>query len=391
MKNNYSFNISQEDVLRISKNILYICLIIAFTFNIIINIKWAFKDTGYNDFGSFYSSAKAFIDGENPYSSDYEYIFSPELNGRNVPSPNLNPPISLFFISVFTLFDIQTSFQLWKLFSLILYVISIILIITNIPFPCEKRVLKIFWALAMAGFWQTIQFGQIYIPLFFLLVCAYVFIASDHLSIAGILLGVICAIKPNFLILLIVILITGNKKIFLSALATFLGLSVLPLFFRNIELYKEWYEASKNYPGILFSSNNSFIGLFSRLELVSVGFFISIMVALFVFFVIIVKPTSIYQSLYLGILLSLLCSPITWAGYIILIIPHVMTRAKWELWQIFPFFILTIPIIFIYGFASPFKTINIFWGWWYGISLLYLLILEIVTYKKLPSRTFSLL
>jgi hypothetical protein len=75
----------------------------------------------------------------------------------------------------------------------------------------------------------------------------------------------------------------------------------------------------------------------------------------------------------LGIIASLLASPISWTGYTILLLPIFFSLKKWTIPVIVAAAILTIPFqIVLQLFQSSFTNFVIF-GWLYGWGILLLL------------------
>jgi hypothetical protein len=75
----------------------------------------------------------------------------------------------------------------------------------------------------------------------------------------------------------------------------------------------------------------------------------------------------------LGIITSLLASPISWTGYTILLLPIFFSLRKWTLPVIMAAAILTIPFqVVLQLFQTSFTNFVIF-GWLYGWAILLLL------------------
>ncbi len=357
-------------------NVLTPLLFSYLIFCILLNIIWLVFTRGFGDFGSFYSSAQAFLLGNDPYASGYTYVSRPFLDGISIASPNLNPPISWYLFIPLTLAPIHISYFIWVLVLIAFYTGSIVLLFRH--FSVEGIRLKILWTAALGGLWQTLQVGQIYPPLLFLLVGAYIFAHSNRHLIAGILLGIICAIKPSFLILVFFLVFLDKKQMLLSAAATFVFVSLIPVIFMGLDIYMEWVAVSSAYTGINFPLNSTFIGLFSRLGDKWIGYVLSGLCFLGATWLIYKKHPGFNGVFYLGLLCSLLCSPISWAGYMMFLIPALFTYVNWKSTLLIPILLLCTPVTTVYGFTNPNHLIVILWGWMYGFSLLWLFLHEVL-------------
>ncbi len=356
--------------IKILRGGLYIILCI----EIIASIIWLASETGPKDFGSFYDSGRAFLLGENPYLNSYQNIFRPILGTTAIPSPNLNPPFSLYLISPFSLININLGFRIWQIISIILYVFSIILITKN--FPNSRQPLLVLWAFSIAGFWHTIELGQIYILLFFLFVLTNIYFFKGQELIAGLLLGLIISIKPNFLIILIFLFVARFMKISIVGLLSSICFTIIPLIFSGPKLYLQWIEASIKYKGISFPSNSSLIGLFSYFQQPLIGYLLSAILFIFMVILLIKIKTNIHQVLNIGTISSLLFSPIAWPGYMLMLVPGILQQ-KWGIAHYFCAFMLSFPVILMFALLNASVISEYLWSWWYGLAFSLLLVIKV--------------
>ena len=350
-------------------------LILAITINIL-----PFVD-GKNDlmdFGSFYASGLKIQNGENPYDPNSEYIF--EINfsrvGAGGKMMNLNPPISVVLFRFLSLFDPHQSLIVWQVISAILY-IGIILLLA-ITYKENLRPVIFLWAFTLAGFWHTLVLGQIYILLLLFTVLGWVFLQRGNYIPAGIAIGLVVAIKPNFILWPIFLLFSGYYVTFFISVLSSLIVSVVPVFFYGTKIYAQWLEASALHPEtVIMPGNNSILGLTTRFGSISTGIVISIILVLIL--LILSKRKSSdnmekpeYVSA-LGIIASLLASPISWTGYTILLLPIFFSLKKWTVPAILSAAILSIPFaIVLQLFQTSFVNFVLF-GWLYGWGILSLL------------------
>jgi len=232
------------------RNLIVQSIALAFSIvAIIININSLNRSKEFLfDFGSFISAGKNAEDKKNPYGDSSPLIFDLnflvegvdwEVGGK---MPNLNPPLSVIFFKSLAQANPLRAKARWVLFSALTYV-SILVMFRNLYHI--KSPLKILWALSLAGFWHTLELGQIYVFLLLALALALFFDKNRHPIVGGVFIGIIIAIKPNFLLWPIILLMNKEWKIAVSAFATATVLSFAPLFYFDPTIYLQWLDASK--------------------------------------------------------------------------------------------------------------------------------------------------
>lgn len=337
-----------------------------------------------SDYGSFIASGLLSNSGTNPYSIDnpfINYVSFPSIGVQGI-APNLNPPISVLLFEFLAKFNIEDSIHIWRILMGVLFLISVIILELKYPAKAQTRILRVFWALSLAGFWHMIRIGQIYGFVSLFSVLAWVLIREKKYILAGIFLGLLIAIKPNFVFWALILLIVGNWRLFLYAGITAVCISLIPIFTHGIEIYYQWIEATSLYtPDLLaFPGNNSISGLLVRFGLTHISVLENlIFVAFIIIFIKIAKPgLEIINGL--GLISSLLISPIAWTGYTILILPvFYMSKWKWPHYTAALIFSIPFAVLLYLYVRSPFNFV--FWGWFYGWGLLILLTGLIIHYR----------
>lgn len=334
---------------------------------LLLNLLWAFRTSAPKDFGSFYASGTAFINKTNPYNYFSDNVFIVKLDGQSIPCPNLNPPISLCFTTLFTILPLNVAYPTWQIISLLLYIFCIVILYKTFHF----HKLKILWGINLAGCWHTIELGQIYIPLLFLMVIAWILMEKKKYIIAGVFIGLLIAIKPNFALWLVIMAVGGLWQTSLSALITAALVSVIPLITTGQEIYLQWMSASSAYNGYILLGNSSFFGLAAKMGEINLGFILSFVVFFLGIFVIIkYKPKN--RSVHLiGLTLSLLCSPIAWTGYTIFLLPVLLTM-KWNVIHKVVTIILSVPVLIMFSAVDQWQSFRIVFSWLYGFAILLL-------------------
>ena len=350
-----------------------------FVVTIIINmLPFIDNDNSLMDFGSFYASGLKAQNGENPYDPNSEYIFDISFSrvGAGGKMMNLNPPISVVIFRVLSYFDPHQSLIIWQIVSVILYAGAMIML--GWQYKQNITPTKIIWAFTLAGFWHTIVLGQIYSFLLLLTALGWILLQKRKYALAGVAIGLVVAVKPNFVIWPIFLLASGYYVTFLTATLCALIVSAIPIIFYGTKIYSQWLEASSlHLETLMMPGNNSIVGLTSRFQNMDIGIILSVIAvaALLIFSKLENSKNmgSSDQSSALGILASLLASPISWTGYTILLLPIFFSLKKWTLPVTISAAVLSIPFaIVLQLFQTSFVNFVLF-GWLYGWGILLLL------------------
>lgn len=330
-----------------------------------------------HDFGSFIAAGQLAQAGENPYSSNSPLVFNVTFKGISLSgdAPNLNPPISVLVFKQIANIDPFISINTWRVISILLFAASVLILQHAYKKTGSSSVLRIAWAIALAGFWHTIQLGQLYCFLLLLTVLTYVFLKNKKDIPAGIMLGLLIAFKPNFIFWAFALLAARRWKVFLSAGFAGLLVSLIPVFTNGFEIYTQWLEASEFFTPVLllFPGNNSFQGLTARIGQPQIGIMLGAFLSLAVLWHIYKhRPVDSAVNAF-GVTISLLISPIAWTGYTLLLLPVFFELNKWNWKYYLCAVIFAVPVVHV---LDNFKTSIagfILYGWFYGWGLLVLL------------------
>ena len=330
------------------------------------------------DFGSFYASGLKARNGENPYDANSEYIFEIDFSrvGAGGKMMNLNPPISVPIFEYLSLFEPHRTLILWQMAAAALYAGVIVLL--AFFYRQNMTPIKFMWAFALAGFWHSLVLGQIYILLLVFTVLGWIFLERGKFVLAGIAIGIVIALKPNFLVWSLFLIVGGYYAAALISVITSLIISLLPVFIYGMDIYAQWLDASAlSIRTLTMPGNNSILGLTARFQSITLGLAIS---AIFILALLILArrkvPEDMTQAEYisgLGIIASLLASPISWTGYTILLLPVFFSLKKWTLPVTISAVLLAIPFQIVLQFFQTSFVSYVIFGWFYGWAILSLL------------------
>lgn len=197
------------------------------------------SDHGLWDFGAFVTSGRAAAAGLDPYGIYpplTPHVIFPGFESWN---PNLNPPVSALLFQVLDLLQPTLSLRIWLAVSIVCYVAAVILLLRRYSSGLEAGLMAI-WAFALAGFWDTLYLGQIYTPLVLACIIAWLRLEKgDHLF-AGIMIGLLISMKPNFAVWPVLLLLAGYRLPSGVAIATAAAVGAVPLVIFGPGIYFDW-------------------------------------------------------------------------------------------------------------------------------------------------------
>jgi hypothetical protein len=276
------------------------------------------------DYGSFIASGRAGGEGRNPYGI-HPLTFHVVLPGFDVWNPNLNPPISVPLFQQLGRIDPHRGFRIWWSVSLICYVAAVVLLVRR--YGAGPSSLLALWAFAHAGLWDTLALGQIYLPIVLGVVASWLLLERGRAGAAGLIMGIVVAMKPNLAVWPALLLLAGHYRVSLSAAASCTIVSLIPLATHGASVYQQWIELIlSDKERAAFLTNVSLPGLAVRSSGWSVGMALSIAVlAALAAWAFRARPSPLRASA-LGILGGILASPIAWLHYTLFLLPVFFTN-----------------------------------------------------------------
>lgn len=324
----------------------------------------ALPGEGLWDFGSFVASGRAAREGLNPYGV-YPLTLHVVLPGFESWNPNLNPPVSALLFQLFDLGDPGLTFRIWWAISVMCFAATVFLLLRRYR-PAEPVTLAV-WAFGLAGFWDTLVLGQIYLPLVLAGTAAWIYLDQGANGRAGVLIGLIVAMKPNFLVWPVLLGLAGYGVPALVAVGTAAAISAVPLAVMGPHVYGQWIELIvSDRERAAFLTNASLSGLAARIGMPSVGLVLSLAVlAVSAWWAIRRRPTVTDASA-LALVVAILASPIGWVHYTLFLAPVLFSR-----WHAYPIrlvgLLLLVPVPFVIGqFGKPAwiqVTVGSVYGW----------------------------
>lgn len=273
------------------------------------------------DFGSFIASGRAAAQGLDPYGI-HDLTFHVVLPGFEAWNPNLNPPPLLPAFQALSLLPPDHGFRLWWAVSALCYGITLWLL-----FRRYRRPLVVVWALALAGFWDTLVLGQIYLPLVLAAVAAWLALERGQGWRAGVLIGMLVAAKPNFAVWPALLLVAGHGRPALAAGLTAAVLAVTPALLYGPQVWGQWLhlvltDADRAH----FLTNASLSGLARRLGMPGLGIAASLALLAGAGWQAWRCRPDVAAASALALAVAVAASPIAWVHYTLFLLPVFFSR-----------------------------------------------------------------
>lgn len=308
------------------KKVARVCLFVLVGLNILFQFLISWPHDSLRDFGTFYESGRAAMDGGNPYEI-HENSYRVTIKHFDGANPNLNPPASLLLFAPMSLFDpYATQMVIW--WGSVIAFIAILLVLNRIYRPPGGTWL-VLWAVSMPGFWGTVMLGQVYVALLAAAAAAWILQDRGRLVAAGLLIGLVAAFKTNFLVWPVLLLIAGHWRTAIPAFVSFAVLSILPVLFFGPQVYGQWVEMIVNDDParILWVTNMSVIAYASRLGLSGAGAAIAAGILLGLAWWAWRNRPGAREAGLMAIIASLLASPVAWIHYGLFLLPPLFSTA----------------------------------------------------------------
>jgi hypothetical protein len=197
-------------------------------------------------------------------------------------------------------------------------------------YPQHRTVPGLLWIASFGGFWYTLWLGQVYVLLFAAGLGAWFLIQrGTHPLLAGLLIGLLVAVKPQFAVWPLFLLLAGHPRTAVAAVATAAAISAVPLALEGPEVYRQWLEAAQAYPRLGLGGNASIVGQAERLGLIEAGYALSAALVAAAGFVVWRSRVTATGASSWAIVVALLASPIAWIGYGLMAMPVLLSR-RWD-------------------------------------------------------------
>lgn len=287
------------------------------------------RNRDLRDFGTFWASGNAVRQGLPPYAV-YPLTWRVHVwsTGQVVLDPNLSPPALLPLFGWMARWNPNREIIAWTYASYCAFLAAALLVAFGAGFKVQRR--QLLWMLLAPSILHTLWLGQDYAYLALLSAGIWLCFRKHQLAAAGVLLGVLCAAKPNLLLWPLLLWLAGHRRTAAVGVLTFAGSSAAPAFLYGPHIYIEWRNALALTNHSIFPTDVSLVGYATRLGSRTAGFALAVCVAIAIGVWAYRRRPELDATSGVAICASILCSPLAWFHYTILLMPW-MVRRRWNL------------------------------------------------------------
>lgn len=278
------------------------------------------------DFGSFWGSGHAANQGRNPYAVQPETLRF-ILNGTVQLDPNLNVPALLPIFQIAALVPPLTGKHLATAFTALAAIACAALLFFAGGNSLQKR--QIVWILFAAAVLNTLNDGQDYALLLLLSTAAWWLESEEHYDLYAICIGLIATAKPNILVWPALLILSGQRRRGLIAVATFMAMSLMPIVIYGPSIYRQWLEAFSLADHSIFPRNVSLVAFFTRIGVRPAGELVAASLLAWCAWLAWKKRLNRENLPIVAICAAILCSPLAWFDYSMMLVPWVVAR-RWS-------------------------------------------------------------
>lgn len=272
-----------------------------------------------SDVGSFLHAGALARAGKNPY-------------GAYAHGTNLNAPLSVLPFEWAAQFSPGTVYTDLYFLSLCLYIVVLLLLWRR--YPQSHTVAHVVWAVVWGSLWSSLWDGQIYIILTLVATGAWLLMDKRQPVAAGLLIGLLCAIKPNYLVWPTLLAITGAWSVVFATAITVIVLGTIPAIVFGPAIYKQWFVAAAQVSNAMQPANASLPGALARIHApVWSGLGVSALLLLVLAYWAWRRKPNPAQVSGVGLVAAILASPLGWVDYTLLLLPAFWSRRwTWPWW-----------------------------------------------------------
>jgi hypothetical protein len=333
-----------------------LALVVVLATNIIFNLIWVASTLdGPKDLDSFLHSGAAFGAGLNPYA------YHPNLDPQPISTDalNLNPPISIYLFEPLSRVNSDFVEAGFIVVSVLLCTIAVGALLK--AYPDKQNLVVILAILSMAGFWHMLWYLQIYAPLILAVTGSWLMMRKGNLLMAGILIGLLVAMKPNYALVPLALLAARHTRVALPAIVTAALISAIPLVLEGPKIYEQWLDLSLSFQGVGWASNASLMSVGERFGAEDLGKSAAVLLVAGVLYALWRWRPALEDATAISLLTVLLFGPVSWAGYTLLLLPYLMSK-RWDRMTWFAVLLLDMPF-------APQKAGNAIGQGWMDLNL----------------------
>jgi Protein of unknown function (DUF2029). len=262
----------------------------------------------------------------NPYAAypnTLQIDYSSVGGSRSTPDLNLNPPLLLPYFQLLSRFSLVHFVIVQTLVTALCFAFGTILIVSSHP-RVQGR--QIFWVLSSVPTIGAIIAGQTYGGLFLLAAMAFYFERRCFHVWASIAIGLVVAIKPTMIFWPLLLYIAGHHKLAVRAIAVAIIAFSIPLLIYGPATYGQWLSALADDPHWIDPKDIALVPLFARLGHRQIGMAAAIVAGIAIAYWGYRKKPVFTNASGAGISAGILCAPLGWSSYVLILAPFFVSR-----------------------------------------------------------------
>jgi hypothetical protein len=288
---------------------------------VVMSIETVHGAAGARVLGSFWTAGHLANLGANPYA-DGPFIPRVGSGATTVLDRNLNPPAWLPVCQILALFPLPALARAWVVGSAVLFSIGAVWIVKRSP--AKVPVWRIAAMLLSVATLDTIFLVQMYAVIFLLAAAGWLALKARKDIAAGVAIGALVALKPNFGLWPLYLLIAGRTSVSAYAALTVAVMSLLPVLLYGQGVYVEWVQAICADDHWVMGANVSLPAIARRLDIGPIGSMAACGIVLAgAAWVRLCKPCSERISV-VALAIAILAAPLGWGYYVLVLFPALL-------------------------------------------------------------------
>jgi hypothetical protein len=284
---------------------------------------------GSDSFGTYRASGDAAAHGMNPYAvfpATAKTHIQFRGKAETVDDINLNPPCVLPLFQLLSHLSYDHFGTLWTVGSLFFLLASIAILIWDRP---EMQTFQILWLTFASSVFNTIFSAQIYFFLMLLSTLVWVLSKRDRELSASMALGLLVAIKPIVVFWPVFLFLSGRWRLALRSMFVTAVMSILPLALYGRVIDMQWLGALKGDTHWMVSLDIALIAEFRRFGAGGLGIAVAAVTAVGLALFVLMKKPNLEKTSAIALCAMLLCSPLAWCDYSLMLAPIFVSR-RWS-------------------------------------------------------------
>jgi len=268
------------------------------------------------DFRVFMASGRQLTLGLSPYAT---------ASGMN-----MNAPASLPLFHAVASLNLPAPSLAWSAASGLVYLACLLLLPR--AYPRRASLPFVVWALAQSAIWSTLALGQIYVVLLAPVAAALFLHSRGRPILAALLIGPIVAVKPNFALWPLLLLLADYRKEVVAAAGSSLCFAAVPMALYGPGVYVEWLAGvqARTPLELAHHANASLPSLATRAGVPMLGLIVALgLVAAIAWWAWRRRP--LFSDIGMAALAAAtIASPVAWLGYAVILLPAFFR--PWNRW-----------------------------------------------------------